>query len=104
MNKFFNHLSNFQCLGNIIEPSKILGCLKYILDQKTPAEYPIGVLTTLDRNHWAKLRGSLESLGNSEALGLVDSSLFNISLDDENCQDDIEKTTRLFLHADGTNR
>nr|XP_018904354.1 PREDICTED: carnitine O-palmitoyltransferase 2, mitochondrial [Bemisia tabaci]XP_018904355.1 PREDICTED: carnitine O-palmitoyltransferase 2, mitochondrial [Bemisia tabaci]XP_018904356.1 PREDICTED: carnitine O-palmitoyltransferase 2, mitochondrial [Bemisia tabaci] len=90
--------------GNIIEPSKILGCLKYILELKTPAEYPIGVLTTLDRNHWAKLRGSLESLGNSEALGLVDSSLFNISLDDENCQDDIEKTTQLFLHADGTNR
>lgn len=57
--------------------------MKYILSKETTkAEYPIAVLTTENRDTWAKVRSDLVSDGNSEALKTIDSAIFVISLED----------------------
>ncbi len=50
--------------GNIISPGEALANLKFILeDDRPPAEYPLGILTTENRDTWAKLRTKLEHSG-----------------------------------------
>ncbi|XP_046682241.1 carnitine O-palmitoyltransferase 2, mitochondrial [Homalodisca vitripennis] len=91
--------------GNIVNPDVILGGLDQILDEDDPvAEHPVGILTTADRDYWAKARKHLESIGNKEELNLIDSSLFNLVLDDATPGEDPISMVRLFLHADGVNR
>lgn len=75
--------SFFFKLGNIETPEVIEARLKYILSKQTnKAEYPIAVLTTENRDTWAKVRSDLVSDGNSEALKTIDSAIFVISLED----------------------
>lgn len=91
--------------GDILSANEILSMLKYVTDQQ-PAqnEFPIGVLTTLNRNKWATLRRNLLELGNEKELKLIDSALLHICLDDNAVGEDPVTLTRQFLHGDGTNR
>lgn len=107
---FFNpvcifHKNHISISGYIVEPAIILSNIKRILKSDVrPAEFPVGVLTTENRDLWASARKHLESLGNSQVLDLIDSSLFNLSLDEVVLHSDYIKTVQLFLHADGFNR
>ncbi|KAL4660088.1 carnitine O-palmitoyltransferase 2, mitochondrial [Arapaima gigas] len=90
--------------GNMVNPAEILAHLQYILsDTVPPPDYPLGFLTTENRDVWASLRDKLVDMGNSEALTLVDSALFCLCLDDEPMRDHIH-TSHNMLHGDGCNR
>ncbi|KAI5610150.1 carnitine O-palmitoyltransferase 2, mitochondrial [Silurus asotus] len=90
--------------GNLVKPAEILSHLKYILADTTPAPaFPLGVLTSENRDVWAGLREKLLQAGNGEALGLVDNALFCLCLDDEEMQNHIHISHNM-LHGDGCNR
>ncbi|KAF7657165.1 hypothetical protein LDENG_00030900 [Lucifuga dentata] len=90
--------------GNMVKPSEIQSHLKYILSDPTPApDFPVGVLTSENRNVWAGLRDKLIAAGNGEALRLVDSAVFCLCLDDESMHDHIQISHNM-LHGDGSNR
>lgn len=90
--------------GNLMKPSEIQAHLKYILTDSTPApSFPLGVLTSENRDTWAGLRQKLLDAGNGEALQLVDSALFCICLDEEVMKDHIHISHNM-LHGDGCNR
>lgn len=86
-------------------PSDLLSCVDYILKDNSPAaEFPIGVLTSENRDVWAKVREELVAQGNGDTLNAIDSSIFNLALDDEVLGNDRDKLLRNYLHSDGTNR
>ncbi|CAJ1059704.1 carnitine O-palmitoyltransferase 2%2C mitochondrial isoform X1 [Xyrichtys novacula] len=90
--------------GNLVSPAEIQSHLKYILSDQTPAPaFPLGVLTSENRDTWAGLREKLIAAGNSEDLQVVDSALFCLSLDDESMKDHIHISHNM-LHGDGCNR
>ncbi|XP_026779986.2 carnitine O-palmitoyltransferase 2, mitochondrial [Pangasianodon hypophthalmus] len=90
--------------GNLVKPAEILSNLKYILADPTPAPaFPLGVLTSENRDVWAGLREKLLQAGNGEALGLVDNALFCLCLDEEEMRDHIHISHNM-LHGDGCNR
>ncbi|XP_062854480.1 carnitine O-palmitoyltransferase 2, mitochondrial isoform X2 [Trichomycterus rosablanca] len=90
--------------GNLVKPSEILSHLKYVLADSTPAPaFPLGVLTSENRDVWAGLRKKLLEAGNGEALGLVDNALFCLCLDEEEMRDHIHISHNM-LHGDGCNR
>ncbi|ERL94621.1 hypothetical protein D910_11897 [Dendroctonus ponderosae] len=91
--------------GDILKPEKILARLKFIMeDDIENNEFPVGILTTLERNQWATLRHELGDNGNETGLKLIDSALFNVCLDDVSLDGDVYATIRNFLHGDGKNR
>uniref|UniRef100_A0A1B6CFU1 Choline/carnitine acyltransferase domain-containing protein n=1 Tax=Clastoptera arizonana TaxID=38151 RepID=A0A1B6CFU1_9HEMI len=90
--------------GNIVDPSIIYVCLQYINSNQDRTDYPVGLLTTSDRDKWAISRKYIESLGNDEVFRLIDGSLFVLALDSENGGCKEENLVRAFLHSDGTNR
>ncbi|XP_063217851.1 carnitine O-palmitoyltransferase 2, mitochondrial [Bacillus rossius redtenbacheri] len=91
--------------GNILPPSDLLASMKYIIDDTSPAaEYPIGILTTEQRDTWAQVRKHLADTGNSENLSMIDSSIFCLILDDLTIGENIHLMLQNFLHGDGTNR
>lgn len=74
-------------------------------DQRPAAEYPVGILTTQDRDVWASQRHHLsQQVGNEKIIKLIDSAIFNLVLDDEEMGDDKIKVLRNYLHSDGCNR
>ncbi|KAJ4942860.1 hypothetical protein JOQ06_005372 [Pogonophryne albipinna] len=90
--------------GNLVEPAEIQSHLKYILSDSAPtAAFPLGVLTSENRDVWAGLRNKLVAAGNAEDLRVVDSALFCLSLDDESMKDHIHISHNM-LHGDGCNR
>ncbi|XP_046905849.1 carnitine O-palmitoyltransferase 2, mitochondrial [Hypomesus transpacificus] len=90
--------------GNPVKPAEIQSHLKYILSDQTPAPaYPLGFLTSENRDVWAGLREKLLAAGNGEAIGSVDSALFCLCLEDENMRDHIHISHNM-LHGDGSNR
>ncbi|XP_041861554.1 carnitine O-palmitoyltransferase 2, mitochondrial [Melanotaenia boesemani] len=90
--------------GNLVKPAEIQSHLKFILsDSAAAAAFPLGVLTSENRDVWAGLRDKLISAGNSEDLRLVDSALFCLCLDDESMRDHIHISHNM-LHGDGCNR
>lgn len=90
--------------GNLVAPAEIQSHLKYILSDLTPpSAFPLGVLTSENRDVWAGLRDKLIAAGNSENLWLIDSALFCLCLDDESMQDHIHISHNM-LHGDGCNR
>lgn len=94
-----------QSIGNILEPQLLLSKLQYIMENDTiSSNYPIGILTTSERNNWANLRNHLVKLGNEEPLRAIDDSLMLIALDDEKPGDDPKSCVKQYLHADGINR
>jgi len=65
---------------------------------------PLGVLTTLNRNHWALLRDELTTNSlNKESLEKVESALFVVCLDDVTPSSPNE-VSKVLLHGDGRNR
>lgn len=102
------HFYSFDALdesGNILPPNKLLSLLKFILDDtRQPADLPLSSLTALTRNEWATIRHSLATAGNEKTIKTIDTSLFNICLDDDDVGDDPIPLTRKFLHGDGVNR
>lgn len=91
--------------GYILEPIEILNAIKQILgDKKPPNAYPIGVLTSLERDKWATIRHHLVDDGNAASLKIIDTALFNLCLDDESVGEDPVKLTRQFLYGPGGNR
>ncbi|KAK1801221.1 hypothetical protein P4O66_022903 [Electrophorus voltai] len=90
--------------GNLVKPAEILSHLKYILaDSALAPAFPVGVLTSENRDVWAGLREKLIEAGNREALGLVDNALFCLCLDEEEMRDHIHISHHM-LHGDGCNR
>lgn len=88
-----------------MEPKLLLSKLKYILKNDIlPSNYPIGILTTADRNNWANFRNHLIKLGNEDSLSLIDDSLMIIALDDEEPGSDPVACVKQYLHSDGINR
>ncbi|XP_068564047.1 carnitine O-palmitoyltransferase 2, mitochondrial-like [Cebidichthys violaceus] len=90
--------------GNLVTPAEIQSHLKYILCDPMPAAaFPVGVLTSENRDVWAGLRDKLISAGNAEDLRIVDSALFCLSLDDESMKDHIHIAHNM-MHGNGCNR
>ncbi|KAM9832338.1 carnitine O-palmitoyltransferase 2, mitochondrial [Neosynchiropus ocellatus] len=90
--------------GNLVTPAEIQSHLKHILSDQAPAaDYPLGVLTSENRDVWAGLRQKLLAAGNEENLKLVDSAVFCLCLDDETMKDPIH-FSHTMLHGDGCNR
>ncbi|XP_042339647.1 carnitine O-palmitoyltransferase 2, mitochondrial [Plectropomus leopardus] len=90
--------------GNLVKPAEIQSHLNYILSDPTPAPaFPLGLLTSENRDVWAGCRDKLISAGNAEDLKIVDSALFCLSLDDETMKDHIHISHNM-LHGDGCNR
>ncbi|XP_026098874.1 carnitine O-palmitoyltransferase 2, mitochondrial [Carassius auratus] len=90
--------------GNLIKPAEVQAHLKYILTDPTQAPaFPLGVLTSENRDTWAGLRQKLLDTGNGEALHLVDTALFCLCLDEEVMRDHIHISHNM-LHGDGCNR
>lgn len=90
--------------GNLIKPAEVHAHLNYILSDPTQApSFPLGVLTSENRDTWAGLRQKLLDAGNGEALHLVDSALFCLCLDEEVMRDHIHISHNM-LHGDGCNR
>lgn len=93
--------------GNVLSVSELLGNLEYILDDNCEmAKYPLGVMTTENRDVWAKLREYMvtKSQQNEQSLSEIDTALFVLCLDDDVLGTDPVDITRSFLHADGCNR
>nr|XP_057929190.1 carnitine O-palmitoyltransferase 2, mitochondrial [Doryrhamphus excisus] len=90
--------------GNLVAPTEIQSHLKYILSDTTPAPaFPLGVLTSENRNVWAHLRDKLIAAGNAEDLRTVDSAIFCLCLDDVSLSDPVHVSHNM-LHGDGCNR
>jgi len=90
---------------SIRSPKEIAACLKTILeDDRPPNKHSVGILTTLERDQWARTRSHLIETGNQEILKKIDSAVFAMILDDEVIGTDYNKLMRKYLHADGTNR
>ena len=70
--------------GDIKEPSELLTCIKYILEQPKIDKESIAVLSTEERDTWAKTREILinSNAVNKENIQLIDSAHFVICLDD----------------------
>ena len=69
------------------------------------AEFPLGALTSDNRDRWASIREEMElSPRNKEALHSIDTAVFVLCLDDDevdfSSRDAITKMGRLFLHGD----
>lgn len=90
--------------GNLVKPAQIQSHLKYILSKATPVpDFPLGVLTSENRDVWANLRAKLEAAGNAENLRSVDSALFSLCLDDESFRN-LNDLSHNMLNGDGCNR
>ncbi|EHR62377.1 choline/carnitine O-acyltransferase [Saccharomonospora cyanea] len=79
--------------------------LRAIVDASaTPAEFPVGHLTTKARAEWAESRNALLLLdGNADALDAVETALFCVCLDDHTPTDTKDACDHL-LHGDSGNR
>ncbi|XP_053549425.1 carnitine O-palmitoyltransferase 2, mitochondrial [Bombina bombina] len=90
--------------GNIMKASEIQAHLQYILSDTSPAaEFPLGYLTSEERNTWALLRQKLLDNGNQDALKKVDSAVFCLCLDDFPTKDPIHLSHNM-LHGSSLNR
>ncbi|CAF96633.1 unnamed protein product, partial [Tetraodon nigroviridis] len=90
--------------GNMLRPTEILAHLKQVLADPAPVpSFPLGLLTTENRDVWARLRERLAAAGNAESLRMVDSALFCLCLDEESLTDHIHASHNM-LHGNGYNR
>ena len=109
------HLYTFPVLDsdwNLFHPSYYSAAVRYILADAPPSPAQgIGLLTTEDRDNWARARKHLVSLGhNASLLEEADSALYAICLDDQWHHKDREHkvcahSVRNLVHGlDGANR
>ena len=97
---------SLSCALGLSEPvEKLCSQLQGILsDPRPPPAYPIGYLTSLDRDQWAKLREELCSDAESaKSLSVIDSAMFVVCLDDSQLTS-IPEFTAAMLHNYGANR
>lgn len=94
--------------GDIISPQAVHSNLSAIMNRTDPpAANPLGPLTTLDRNTWAKARHALEQAGNVKQLYEVDTAMMLLVLDEETFDaegKDRITTAHHFLHGPAQNR
>lgn len=91
--------------GYILEPGQIMGALRHVLENGKPEnQFPIGVLTSLERDKWASLRHNLVENGNEKSMKIIDTALFNLCLDNNEAGEDPKTLTRQFLYGPGNNR
>lgn len=108
--QYFNKdtsITYFFFVGDILPVSELMGNIESILDtQLEPTEDTLGILTTHERNQWAKTREHICSLSekNSKQFDEIDAALFVLCLDDIELGTDPVTITKHFLHSDGTNR
>ena len=90
--------------GSIVPASEIQGALQQIIDAPEPANPPLGVFTTMNRDDWAAARSKLEANPkNAEALKKIDSALFVVCLEDKQPTNE-EETFTTMLYGNGRNR
>ncbi|KAG8436884.1 hypothetical protein GDO86_007830 [Hymenochirus boettgeri] len=90
--------------GNMVKASEIQAHLQHILSDTSPVpEFPVGYLTSEERNTWAVLRQKLLDNGNKDALAKVDSAVFCLCLDDFPIKDFVHLSHNM-LHGSGLNR
>ena len=79
--------------------------LNWILENTKPGEPAIGGMTAMNRTPWAVVRQGITASGekNTQSLGLLDSALFVICLDDT-APTDWETASQSMLYGDGCNR
>lgn len=86
-------------------PRAIANRLKFVLNDeasnKAP-EFPLGVLTSENRDTWAAVREHLVDIHNESALDTIDSALFVLALDDKAnySADDPVPIVQNMLHGD----
>ncbi|XP_011308577.1 carnitine O-palmitoyltransferase 2, mitochondrial [Fopius arisanus] len=91
--------------GRIRSAYETASCLNSILnDSRASNPYPIGVLTTTERNQWASNRQHLVNLDNERVFKRIDSAAFLLALDDDLMDGDVNVVLKNFLHSDGSNR
>lgn len=93
--------------GQILPANVLFTKMKQILDEDcSNAEIPLGVLTSENRDEWAKVRDYMitKHPENSEFFKKIDSALFNIVLDDDVINGNRLKMIRHYLHSNGKNR
>lgn len=89
--------------GHVASTAEIYHQLSEIAsDQSPPADFPIAVLTSEERDTWALVREEL-AMRNSNVLKLIDSSVFLLCLDDEDPSTP-ESLAHSLLHGNGANR
>lgn len=103
---YFYSFDLFDMENKIKSPQYIATCLKTILSDSRPAnEHPIGVLTSGNRDNWAKTRQHLLKIGNDNVVNKIDSAVFVLSIDDDDLLgENYNNMLRKFLHSNGTNR
>lgn len=77
--------------GNLEEPSVIYARLSHVYamgSQLQQSEYPLGALTTENRDTWANIRKHLVQIGNQDALNTIDSALFCLCFDSNSSFDE----------------
>ncbi|CAH1784275.1 unnamed protein product, partial [Owenia fusiformis] len=92
--------------GNIKPASEILAHIKYVLNDNAPVPAPgkrVGVMTTENRDTWAKVRDDLLAAGNEDVLEKIDSAMFVLILDDDANLDN-KALCHSFLHGKGHDR
>lgn len=92
--------------GSIESPATILERLKVINGQSIAVpEYPLGVLTSENRETWAGLRKHLVDTGNEASLNEIDTALICVCLDDGTVDVDAPvPMIRQMMAGDGVNR
>ncbi|KAI8924064.1 acyltransferase ChoActase/COT/CPT [Entophlyctis helioformis] len=99
-----------QQTGKRLAISDILRQLRSIVAEVTAGkdiQPPVCIMTSENRNNWAKSRAHLESLGgaNTETFKWIDSALFAVSLDDRAIPYTVEDQGKFVFHNfDGRNR
>ncbi|DAZ93653.1 TPA: hypothetical protein N0F65_012861 [Lagenidium giganteum] len=94
--------------GTAVADEQILANIDAILAQPlavgTKSEPGVGLMTTLNRDHWAAEREHLvkTSAVNKASLEAIDSALFVVSLEHSSPESDVE-ISRTFLVGDGSN-
>lgn len=91
--------------GNILSPEHIHACVSYIYnDQSPPPQRSIAILSSENRDTWARCRTELVEAGNEAALDAIDTAAFNFVFDNEKIGEDPVKAYHTFLHGNGSNR
>ncbi|ETV94000.1 hypothetical protein H310_12056 [Aphanomyces invadans] len=90
--------------GSAVADADILACINSILAKPVGTELGVGLLTTLNRDDWARARTKLVQSDNVNASSLhdIDSALFVVTLEDK-APETAAAISRTFLHGDGTN-
>lgn len=100
------HAYKLRCINDEGNPLSVAqlkqGLQEIVSDTRSPPSHPVGYLTTMKRDSWAKLREEMLP-GNQESLQAIDSSLFVVCLED-NEPTTPEQVSRAMLYGDASNR